>query len=133
MALGRAAGARAGKIRGGKVDDSKEVEAMKKFTLNARIAQSPVLMRKFLATMERERKHMLQEFGQVRGLMPLLMKQRNKQKWTEQEKLELMTHLKRLSHLSPYVAAVVLPGGFAMLPILAWWLDRRRLRRAMPA
>jgi hypothetical protein len=102
-------------------------EGMRKLLkLTPRITQSPLLMRKFFATMDRERQHMLSQFAQVSGLMPLLMKPRNKQRWTEEDKRELVAHLKRLSHLSPYIAVVILPGGFAMLPVLAWWLDRRR-------
>jgi hypothetical protein len=31
--------------------------------------------------------------------------------------------------MGPYVALLVLPGGFALLPLLAWWLDRRREKR----
>jgi hypothetical protein len=106
---------------------------MKGIKLTERMLRSPVLMRKFLSTMERERKHMLSEFQQVSGLMPLLMKPRNKMQWTEQDKRELVIQLRRLSHLSPYIAVVVLPGGFAMLPVLAWWLDRRRIRRSLIA
>jgi hypothetical protein len=79
--------------------------------------------------MDRERRHMLAEIVQVRGLMPLLMKPRNRQKWTTQDKNELRAHLKRLSDVSPYVAVFMLPGGFVLLPVLAWWLDRRRVRR----
>ena len=78
---------------------------------------------------ERERKALLSEMVQVKGLMPLLMKRRNKQKWSKEDKDELMEHLKRLSSLSPYIAVIFLPGGFAMLPVLAWWLDRRRGKR----
>jgi hypothetical protein len=88
-----------------------------------------VVVRWFFETMDRERKHMLAEFVQIKDLMPLLMKPRNKMRWSAADKRELMLHLKRLSHLSPYIAVVVLPGGFAMLPVLAWWLDRRRGRR----
>jgi hypothetical protein len=87
------------------------------------------LMGLFLQTLKRERRHMLDEFVQVKDLMPLLMKSRNRQKWSAQDRRELRMQLKRLSHLSPYIALVVLPGGFAMLPVLAWWLDRRRARR----
>lgn len=89
------------------------------------------MIRRFYDTVERERRHMLAEMSQVRGLMPLLMKPRNKLQWTHEEKRELREHLRRLSRMSPYIAAIVLPGGFAMLPALAWWLDRRRLRRGM--
>ena len=81
----------------------------------------------------REKDFLLGEILQVRGLMPLLMKPRNHQRWTTEEKTELAQHLKRLSQLSPYLMVVVLPGGFLMLPALAWWLDRRRNRNAPPA
>jgi hypothetical protein len=74
----------------------------------------------------RERKFLLAEIVQVKGLMPLLMKPRNKQKWNAEDKEELRAHLRRLSHISPYIAIMILPGSFLMLPILAWWLDRRR-------
>jgi len=87
-------------------------------------------MARFYETMDRERRHMLAEIVQVRGLMPLLMKPRNRQKWSAQDKAELKEHLRRLSDVSPYIAVVMLPGGFALLPVLAWWLDRRRVRRA---
>ena len=80
---------------------------------------------------ERERKALLAEMVQVKGLMPLLMKPRNKMQWTREDKQELTQHLRRLSRMSPYIAVIVLPGGFAMLPALAWWLDRRRVRRGM--
>ena len=77
---------------------------------------------------ERERQALLSEMVQVRGLMPLLMKRRNKQKWSEADLRELQVHLKRITKLSPYVVVFIMPGGFAMLPVLAWWLDRRRQR-----
>ncbi len=31
--------------------------------------------------------------------------------------------------LSPYLIALLLPGSVLLLPIYAWWLDRRRLKR----
>ena len=82
----------------------------------------------------REQKHLLNEILQVRGLMPLLMKQRNKGKWTAEDLAELRVHLQRLSNLSPYLVVLALPGSFLMLPALAWWLDRRRNRnRSVPS
>ena len=75
---------------------------------------------------ERERKRLLAEVVQVKGLMPLLMKPRNKQRWTREDRAELRAHLRSLSTLSPYLVACVLPGGFVGLLVLAWWLDRRR-------
>jgi len=74
----------------------------------------------------RERKLLLSEIVQVKGLMPLLMKPRNKQKWSAEDKAELRAHLQRLSHISPYIAVMILPGSIFLLPVLAWWLDRRR-------
>ena len=97
--------------------------------LTPRIMESPLLLRKFFSTMDRERKYLQSELAKVQGLMPLLMKPRNRMQWSKEDKAELLEHLHRLSDLSPYLAVVVLPGGFAMLPILAWWLDRRRGRR----
>ena len=78
---------------------------------------------------EREKKHLLHEILQVRGLMPLLMKPRNKKMWTLEDKAELRIHLRRLSGISPYLIVLALPGSFLMLPALAWWLDRRRNRQ----
>ena len=78
---------------------------------------------------EREKKHLLSEILQVRGLMPPMMKPRNKQLWTTEDKQELKVHLRRLSNISPYLIVLALPGSFLMLPALAWWLDRRRNRQ----
>jgi len=76
----------------------------------------------------RERRYLRSEMAQVRGLMPLLMKRRNNLPWTSAERTELRAHLRRLSVISPYLMCFVMPGGFALLPALAWWLDRRRQR-----
>jgi hypothetical protein len=76
----------------------------------------------------REQRHLRAEIVKVRGLMPLLMKPRNAQHWTHEEKRELTAHLRTLSTISPYLVVLALPGGLLMLPALAWWLDRRRNR-----
>ena len=89
------------------------------------------MLKKLYMVAERERKYLVAELSQVGGLMPLLMKPRNKIQWTREDKQELKQHLRRLTRMSPYIAVIVLPGGFAMLPALAWWLDRRRVRRGM--
>jgi hypothetical protein len=80
----------------------------------------------FFETMDRQKRHIVTEFVQVKGLMPLLMKPRNKQQWTSQDRRELILHLKSLSRVSAYIALLVMPGGFALMPLMAWWLDRRR-------
>jgi len=77
----------------------------------------------------REKKQLEDDLARTQTLMPLLMKPRNGAEWTKDEKRELVDHLKRISGMSRYVALLVLPGGLALLPLLAWWLDRRRARR----
>lgn len=78
---------------------------------------------------ENQRLYILGEFAKVRGLMPLLMKRRNGERWTKEERTILLRQLRALSNLSPYLIPLVMPGGILVLPILAWWLDRRRRRR----
>jgi hypothetical protein len=93
------------------------------------IASRPgALFRSLRSLSERERRALIAEISQVRGLMPLLMKPRNGQRWTGEDKRELNAHLRRLSSLSRYLVVLALPGGFVMLLALAWWLDRRRDR-----
>ncbi|MBK5105299.1 MAG: hypothetical protein MUP61_03290 [Burkholderiales bacterium] len=95
----------------------------------------PVIVRSVMDMMDRERKYVLGEVVQITGLMPLLMKPRNRQKWTPDDKRQIIDHLRRLSMVSPYLAVMVMPGSFVVLPALAWWLDRRRqnnLRKNLP-
>ena len=95
----------------------------------------PVIVRTVMEMMDRERKYVLGEVVQVTGLMPLLMKPRNHQKWTPEDRRQIVEHLRRLSMVSPYLAVMVMPGSFVVLPALAWWLDRRRqnnLRKKLP-
>ena len=96
------------------------------------MAFPPKIVRNAWELAERERRALLAECVQVSGLMPLLMKPRNKQAWSEADKRELQVHLNRLRNLSPYIVVFVMPGGFAMLPVLAWWLDRRRQKKRNP-
>ena len=91
--------------------------------------RAPAPLRHAFELAERERKFLLAEMSQVRGLMPVLMKRRNKQQWSPEDRAEIRAQLKRISKLSPYLVVIVMPGGFAALPVLAWWLDRRRARR----
>ena len=89
-------------------------------------------LRRFLGIVQREKKFLGEEFARTQKMMPLLMKPRNGGRWTPEERRELVEHLKRLSGMGPYVALLLLPGGLALLPLLAWWLDRRRDRRPPP-
>ncbi len=82
-----------------------------------------------LAAQKRERDRILAELVKIKGFMPLLMKPRNGMRWTSQERAELAMQFRALAHLSPYLAVAMLPASFLFLPLLAWWLDRRRHRR----
>ena len=79
----------------------------------------------------REKQFLLSEMGEIKGLVPLVMKQRNRQRWSSEDRALLATHLRRLSRISPYLAVLAMPGGFIMMPALAWWLDRRRNRNRL--
>jgi len=87
------------------------------------------VLRKMLEAQKRERVVILSELVKIRGLMPLLMKHRNGETWSGSERFELQDRLRALAHISPYLIILLLPGSFAFLPALAWWLDRRRLDR----
>ncbi|HEX8986652.1 MAG TPA: hypothetical protein VF816_01725 [Rhodocyclaceae bacterium] len=89
----------------------------------------PSLAHKFLDVQRREQQALLAEFAKVRGLMPLLMKHRNGDPWSRAERTELHDQLRAMAHLSPYLVILMLPGSFVLLPVFAWWLDRRRQRR----
>ena len=89
----------------------------------------PAWWRQLLSSQRREVRRILGELMATRGMMPLLMKARNGGQWTAAEKEELLAHLRRMAHLSPYLLFLLLPGSMLLLPIYAWWLDRRRQQR----
>ncbi len=78
---------------------------------------------------DRERMRLWTEMSQVKGLLQLLMMQRNGYRWSEADRLAIRVQLRKLVSLSPYLVLFVSPGGFLALPALAWWLDRRRQKR----
>lgn len=92
-------------------------------------AELPGWWRQMWSAQRREARRVLAELMVTRGMMPLLMKARNGEQWTAQEKEELLSHLRRMVHLSPYLIALLMPGSVLLLPAYAWWLDRRRLKR----
>jgi hypothetical protein len=81
----------------------------------------------------RERDRLRTEIMRVPGLMLLLMKQRNGEPWTWEDVTELRMYLRGVSAIIPYVFMVVLPGSYVLLPLLAWWLDRRQQQRLVKA
>ncbi len=94
-----------------------------------RLAALPVWWQQLMSSQRREVRRVIAELMATRGMMPLLMKVRNGGQWTPAEKAEVLVHMRRMAHLSPYLVALVLPGSVLLLPAYAWWLDRRRLRR----
>ncbi|MDD5612988.1 MAG: hypothetical protein PHF75_08110 [Gallionella sp.] len=70
------------------------------------------------------------ELSGVQGLIPLLMKRRNGGQWTAEERGLLLRDLRALSGLSPYLIPLLMPGGILLLPLVAYWMDRRRNRRS---
>jgi hypothetical protein len=104
-------------------------EATRQVAVATGLRVSPSLMQRMLAAQNRERKQLLGEMVKMRGLMPLLMKPRNGERWTSAERADLRDQVRALAHLSPYLVVMVLPGSFIALPVLAWWLDRRRQNR----
>jgi hypothetical protein len=95
------------------------------------ILLSPVFRwgKSILNIQNRERTQLLEEMTQMRELMPLLMKQRNGYQWTNDDRQHIREHLRHLVKISPYIILFVAPGGLFLLPIMAWWLDRRRVKR----
>jgi len=72
----------------------------------------------------------LMEVLSITGLMQVLMKIRNTdERWTREEKKEIMRHLKNIAKIIPTIVIFSLPGGSLLLPILAEALDRRKTRR----
>ncbi len=82
-----------------------------------------------LAGNGREKERLRSEILQIKGGIALLMKQRNGDKWTDQDRRDLKDILRRLSSVSPYLLIWLLPGSVLLLPFLAWHLDARRQQR----
>lgn len=95
----------------------------------ARRRLTPPIVQRMVEAQHRERQQITAELARIRGLMPLLMKRRNGGRWTIDERHELIGQMHAVAHLSPYLVVLALPGSFLALPVLAWWLDRRRYRR----
>jgi hypothetical protein len=87
------------------------------------------LISRMLASQKTQARGFVADIVSMRGLMPLMMKHRNGGTWTALEKAELLTQLRMLSRISPYLLFLLLPGSALLLPVYAWWLDRRRIPR----
>jgi hypothetical protein len=94
------------------------------------------MIKSYLARQLRNnREFILQEVLAVKGLMQVLMKNRNTgEKWTKEEKKEIKRHLRNISKIVPVILIFLLPGGSVLLPILAAVIDRRKtIRREQAA
>jgi hypothetical protein len=105
----------------------------KTLSYQARMKRAPKWFSSFLASNSREKNRMRQELGKIKGAIPLLMKPRNGNSWTAQERLELKHMLRAASAVYPYLIIWALPGSIVLLPFLAWHLDARRKGRERKA
>ncbi|MFB0936533.1 MAG: hypothetical protein QMB52_12235 [Propionivibrio sp.] len=87
------------------------------------------LLARLVTTQKRQARDLVCDVVRMRGLMPLLMKHRNGGSWTVEERAELLMQLRILSRVSPMLLLLLLPGSALLLPVYAWWLDRRRAPR----
>ncbi|MFZ5996432.1 MAG: hypothetical protein ACOYW7_02970 [Nitrospirota bacterium] len=89
-----------------------------------------MLVNYFKRLIAKNRAFILEQVLETKGLMQLLMKNRNTGKpWTAEEKLKIKLHLLKISLIVPVLIIFLLPFGSLLLPFLAEVLDRRRLPR----
>ncbi len=95
----------------------------------AKMPRAPAWFSSFLASNRRETQRFRDELAHIKSVWPLLMKERRGGKWTDDDKLHLKNVLRAASSVSPYLAIWAIPGSMALLPFLAWYLDRQRQRQ----
>ena len=95
----------------------------------ARSSRGPRWFHSFLASNSREKNRLRNELGKIKGAIPLLMKTRNGQQWTAEDRTHLQHIMRAASSVSPYLFIWALPGSIVLLPFLAWHLDVRRKSR----
>jgi hypothetical protein len=82
---------------------------------------------------QKNRAFILARVLEVKGLMQLLMKNRNTgEKWTPEELIQIRGHLRGIARMVPVIIVFLLPGGALLLPLLAEVLDRRMQIRPKP-
>ncbi|HZY31639.1 MAG TPA: hypothetical protein VFF86_08365 [Candidatus Methylomirabilis sp.] len=93
------------------------------------------MIKRFLkGLIAKNKEFILSQVLAVKGLMQLLMKNRNTgEKWTREEIREIRAHLRHIAMLVPALIIFLLPGGSLLLPLLAEVLDRRKKIRRSPA
>jgi hypothetical protein len=68
----------------------------------------------------------LSVLAEVEGLVHVLMKPRNGQPWSPEDREFLRSELRALARWTPALILFMVPGSFILLPAYAWLLDRRR-------
>lgn len=96
-----------------------------------RMPKAPEWFCSFLASNKRETRRFRDELAHIKGAWPLLMKERRGGKWTDDDKVRLQGMVRSASSVSPYLAIWAIPGSMALLPFLAWYLDRQRKRKGL--
>ena len=91
--------------------------------------KAPVWFCSFLASNQRETRRFRDALTHIKGAWPLLMKERRGGKWTDEDKVRLQAMVRSASSVGPYLAIWAIPGSMALLPFLAWYLDRQRKRK----
>ena len=95
-----------------------------------KMSKAPEWFCSFMASNTREKRRFRDELVHMKGAWPLLMKQRNGGTWTADDKVKLKTMVRSASSVSPYLFIWAIPGSMILLPFLAWFLDKKRKRRA---
>ncbi len=73
---------------------------------------------------------LLNEAKRADGFMRLLMKHRNTgDGWTDEERVQLKSYLRRLAAYVPVLLVFLLPFGMLLVPVLAEVMDRRKMPR----
>lgn len=96
-----------------------------------KMKRAPVWVASMVASNHRETRRFREELAHIKGAWPLLMKQRKGGTWSREDKVQLKAMVRSASSVSPYLFIWAIPGSMMLLPILAWFLDRRRKKWAV--
>jgi hypothetical protein len=72
------------------------------------------------------RRSVFARLSRLEGFVRVLMKPRNGQPWSPQDRLLLRAEMRAAARWVPAFLVFLLPGGMLLLPVYAWALDRRR-------
>ena len=81
------------------------------------------------AAIEAWRRRAFERFSPIQDFVHVLMKPRNGEAWTEEDRRFLKAGFRSLGRLTPIFLLFLLPGGFPLAGAYAWLIDRRQQRR----